>query len=142
MIFINAIAPQTPCFISNTGDRFINFTSLTVPNWPHYEIVDITPATSYSHNWLYVGAKGEQYTINFVSRFPDPATAHAWMKSVAESTGLIYTVYNNWGLAWPNQILKQVRYTDHKVFLAGSTTTFCSGNGVEIRGDLSMFPQP
>lgn len=141
-LYINPNSPQTPCIISMGGDRFINFSDLKQAQWPHNEIVDITPPTSYSHNWLYVGAKGEQFTVDFSARFPNPAAAHAWKYFLATSTGLIFNHFDYWGNRTGYLILRQVRFTDEKVFLHGQSSTFCGGNGVEIFGTLSFFPQP
>lgn len=136
--YINAYNAVTPCFIST--DFFINFTSLSAINYPHYEIVDISQPMQWRHNYLFVGRKSEQYTLNFTALLPDPVTAHAWRINVAQSTGSIGSLYDYWGNESPNQIFKQVRYTDNKVTMHNTSTTFCNGSGILISGDMTFIP--
>jgi hypothetical protein len=141
-IYNNLTTPATPCLISVAGDRFINFFSLSATQFPYNKIVDISQPTQYSSTWLYVGAKGDPYQINFIAFFETSALAHQWKYFLATSSGMLYNIYDIHGNMTPNQILISGKVEDERTHFNLNYGGSCYPGAYRISGTLDMQPQP
>jgi len=141
-LYNNSVTPATPCLISVGGDRFINFFSLSATQFPYNGVQEISQPTQYSHTFLYVGAKGLPYQINFIAFFENSALAHEWKYFLATSTSLLYNIYDIFGNMTPNQMLIGAKIEEEKVFYNFNYDGACYPGAFRVSGTLDMQPIP
>lgn len=137
----NSSTPVTPCFISIDESRFFNMFSMAPTNFAHNGLVDISRPVQNGNSWLYVGNKSEEYSINCSAFFSDTATRHAYKIFLANSTGIMYDIYDYFGNITYNQLFRQVRYTNEQIYLNYNDGQYCYPNLCKLEFDLSIIPQ-
>lgn len=140
--YIQDDAPYTPCMISVSGDRYINFFNLGSVQRPYNGIQEISQATQWGHTFLYVGAKGDVYQLDFEAFFANSALAHEWKYQVSLSTGMLYNVFDVFGNKTPNQLFHKVKFDTEQILLHVNFEGTCYEGAVKITGTLEMQPLP
>jgi len=140
--YIQDDAPYTPCMISVSNDRYINFFNLGPIQRPYNGIVEISQPTQWGHTFLYVGAKGDMYQLEFEAFFANSYLAHEWKYQVALSTGLLYNLYDVFGNKTVNQLFHKIKFDEEKVILHANFQGICYEGAIKITGTMDIQPLP
>lgn len=139
--YVQEDAPHTPCMITVSGDRYINFFSLGPIQRAYNSIVDISQPTQWLSTYLYTGAKGDIYQLEYSAFFVNSATAHEWKYQVALSTGMMMNCFDTFGNKTPNQIFHKIKFDDEKIVLHANFEGVCYNGALKITGTMDMQPQ-
>jgi len=140
--YIQDNAPYTPCMISVSGDRYINFFNLGPIQRPYNGIVEISQPTQWGHTYLYTGAKGDIYQLEFEAFFANSFLAHEWKYQVALSTSLLYNIFDVFGNKTVNQLFHKIKFDEEKVILHANFQGVCYEGAIKITGTMDIQPLP